>query len=918
MKARLVAVALAIALVAGLFVSMAAPVRAQVALPNGPWVDRLIWSEQPDSGLGLEQIKIGEADFFMFSVQGGSQKIDAFTSPGILAFDSFGSLNGLAFNPNRQSGDDIAGGNSMNPFTSDVIRTSMQFLIDRKFIVDEILEGFGVQMTTTFIPVDADYFRELETIQNLEIAFQANFVIAAQMIYTEMISLGATLNVDEVWVDSFGDVIELTVIQRIEDERFLIGAYVAEQLEAVNFTVNLQPSPGSVAISMVYSGNPSVGNWHVYTEGWGYTSSVAWKDSELWFFHGCVFEPWCSAVNDPIGTHTVAADFLADSETAAFGQYTSLDERQSLIRGMLPRTLTETNWRMWLTSEQAVFPVSSNIESTVFDPVAGPWSEYTLKSAKLVPGLPGVDTATGVGGDVRVLNFIAFNDAWNPWQDDSWLYDALQRQTIGDPGVALDPRDGRVIDYRITTTVETAGPTGTLAVPADAVTWDLEFDEITSTPYDLVRFGNSFVAVGSGVTATSKVTTALGANPGKWHTGEDITMDDVVYGTAAAYRRAFGDVADHDDLAGTTGLKFHLKNIQVAWEFDLVANTVTSYIDFWHVDDREIAGAGACYTTALEAPVPWQIQEALLQSVIDDTTAINSENADAKGAERLDLVRNPRSVAAIDAAFDAIKAENTGAGRIPMGMGNIPGIGAVITQAEATARYASAEAFRDSWGHWYASNGPFVLQLLDPTFRQSVMVAFRDGYPFKPDHWDFLTDKNVPDTAFGAFPDSLLAGSAATLDVTTTLAGAPADPNTVSWFVRQVATGAIPLRGDAIRLGAGQFEVQLLSTLTVGLETGAYELVVLVQGDQGASSRTFAFTVTSQADFFSALFSEVQSGLTTTQDSLADLATDVQATSAQAASTQNLVLAILVLAIIAIVVPAVMLLVLLRRMPPGG
>jgi peptide/nickel transport system substrate-binding protein len=904
MKVRLVVTAaLAIALVAGFFVGMAAPAKAQV-LPNGPWADRLIWSEQPDSGLGLEQIKIGEGDFFMFSLQGGSQKIDAFTSPGILAFDSFGSINGLAFNPNRQSGDDAPGGNSMNPFTNTTFRAAMQNLIDRNFVVQEILEGFGAEMFTAFTPVDADYFRELETQQDIEVAWPANTVLANQTIADTMMALGATppwTSASGYWEDSFGDVVEITVIQRIEDERFFIGAYVAEQLEDVGFLVDLQPSPSSVAISMVYAGNPSVGNWHVYTEGWAFTASVAWRDLQLWDFHGCQWEPWCAVANPGVGTHSSPADFVTDSETVAFGAYTSLDQRQSLIRDMLPRTLSETNYRMWLTAEQAVFPVSGRIAGTVFDPLAGPWSEITLKSAKLVAGQPGVD-ANGVGGDVRVLNFVAFNDGWQPWQDDSWLYDALQRQTIGDPGQFRDPRDGSVIDYRIETAVETAGPwnapgfTGNLTVPVAAMEWTT---------------GTGFTAVGSGVESVSKVTSTL-AEPGKWHTGEDITMDDVIYGVAGMYRRAFEEISLHDNLAATSTLKFYLNNVVKAWEFDTTANTVTTYIDFWHVDDKEIAGAGSQYMGTLEAPVPWQISEALFQSVIDDTTAIKDTTADAKGAERLDLVRNVRSVAAIDTAFAAISAENSGAGRIPMAMSTW------ITQAEATARYAAAQTFRDDWGHWYASNGPFVLQLLDPTFKQSVMLAFRDGYPFTPDKWDFMQVSGVPDTAFGSFPDSLLAGSAAELSVTTTLGGEPTDPNTVSWFVRQLATGAIPLRGDAIRLGQGEFEVQLLSTLTVGLETGAYDLVVLVQGAQGSTSQEFAFTVTGQIDFFSALFEEVQSGLTATQDQLSDLTEDVQATSSQAAATQNLVLAILALAVIAIVVPAVMLFVILRRMPPGG
>lgn len=901
MRARIAIIAaLAVALVTAFFVHLPAPAVAQDDLPNGPWVNELVWSEQTDAGLALEQIKSGEADFFMFTLQGGTQKVDAFTSPDVLTFDTYGSVNGLLFNPDNQVGDGAAGQNPMNPFTNQSIREAMNWLIDRELLNLELLDGFADQFVVPFHPQEADYFRELDLFTELEAEYQADFARAEQVISDALTGLGATMNAEGWWEDQFGEELLVKIINRVEDERLEIGNYVHDQLEAVGIKAETVPSPSSTAISTVYGGPSDQGIWHVYTEGWAFTANVAWDDAQILVFHACfgLVETFCT----PDGTFEVSDELFDKSLDLAFGAYGSLEERQQLIRDTVPLALTEGSYRMWIQAEQAVFPVSTRVESTVMDAFGGPWTYFTLKTAKLLPGEEGVNPATGVGGTLQVLNFIAFNDAWHPWQDPGWLYDAIQRRAIGDPGMYLHPDTGRYIDYRVETDVVTAGPDDTMAVPDTALFWNASQEAWVTVEDEF----------GGGVEAVSMVTTTL-ANPGKWHTGQDITMADVIYSIANAYRRCFGDIFAVDDNSCYAD-DFYLESIVKGYEFDIANNEVTLYIDFWHVDEQEIAASGFWYLGADDAPIPWEIAEAASQAALDGAVSIHEDTAEETGLPQLDLSRNPLTLSAVSEAFADIAAEN----RIPQGLEDIPGIGDVITAADATARYDASQAFFDQYGHWYASNGPFVMESINPAFRQTVMQAFRDGYPFKPDYWDEMKEVRVPTTTFGTFPSSLLAGAGATLDVSTSEGGVATDPQGVRWFVRQLGTGAIPLRGDAVRTQVGEFEVQLLSTLTVGLETGAYELVVIVTGDRGAVTQTFAFSVTSQLDFFQALFDTIEDRLETQQQQLTDLEDNVGLVGDQAGSLQTLVTAVLVLAIVAIVVPALMMVVILRRLPPGG
>lgn len=885
MKSKLVVTTtLLTTIVLGIFLILPQNALAQTG-PSGPWLDSMVWQEQPNSAIGLEQVKIEEGDFFMFTLVTAGEKNDAKASPLVQTFSTFGSVDGLLLNPNAQQAT-----LPWNPFSDTKIREAMQWLIDRSFVGDEIYGGFSARFVSPFHPKTADYFREIEVNTMVEDDYVGDFNKGKGIIETQMAANGATIGTSGFWEDSTGKIIDIQIIARIEDLRFDIGNYVAEQLRAIGFKVTVNPSPSSDAIPLVYGGAPDIGAWHIYTEGWAFTANVGWDDGQLWVFHNCVFEPFCARFGAP-GTYNPPADFDTKSTTLAFGQYTSLAERQTLIKELVPRSLNETNYRMWLHAEEAVFPVSNRVDSFTFDVLAGPWSQFSLKSVRLHGTEEGV-RPDGSGGQLNVLNFIMFNDGWNPWTAPGWLYDGIQRGIMGDPGMFLHPQTGLWMDVRVTTNVTTAGPTGNITLPSTAMTWNITAE--------------AFEPVAPGTTAVSKVRSTF-ANDGKWHTGQDITVDDHVYALSEAFRRAFGDVRVHDDRAATQGTQTYLRDIFKGCEV-VDDTTIDVYIDFWHVDNQEIAAAGYSYPADGQAPVPWEISEIAIQTVLNDDTRIHERTATADGLPWLDMGRNPDSIAALDTAYTQL----SGANQIPLGMSDW------ITPEEAAARYAAAKAFRDANGHWYASNGPFVLKSIKADIRQSLFDAFRDGYPFTANKWDFLTTVELPEVAYGTFPTAILAGAGATLDFTVKQAGNLTDPADVAWSVRELATGDVALAGSPVRTALGTFEVQLSPRLSNQLVTGSFELLVKVSGEARSTVATFGFIVQSQLDFFQALFQDVQDRLDTLGDTTSGLGSDVAGVQSSTNSLTNLVTAVLALAVIAIVVSVLLLVLLLRRLPARG
>jgi peptide/nickel transport system substrate-binding protein len=721
-----------------------------------------------------------------------------------------------------------------NPFTDVQIREAMNWLIDRDRIIQDVYGGFAAALLTPFVPSSADYLREPTLFGQLERQYAGDFARAKEIIDQRMVAANASIGSSGFWEDSVGRVIDLVVILRIGDEREEIGNYVAEQLRAIDFNVTAQLLTSSEAIPLVYGGDPSIGNWHIYTEGLSGPTSATWDDGAISDFHNCAFEPFCARFGPP-GTYSPPQDFDDDATTLANGLYSSLAERQALIRDLIPRILSETNYRMWLVAEERLFAANDRVERFVVNTLGRePWGRFTMGSAKLLPGEVGVDLETGVGGELHVLNPVAFEGAWNPWAASASLYDRVQQWTFGDPGMWLHPVSGGWIDFRVNTTVETARPLSTIMIPSDAMVYDV--------------LGSRFVLVDAGMTATSKVTTIL-SNPGTWHTGEGISMDDLLYSLANAYRRILGDIRDCDPTVSVPGRPLGpIENVVAVRVVD--EQTIEAYLDFRHVDEAEIAAVGHMYMFAADrqAPVPWEIAEAAAQSCIAGDTAITENVANSYGRIWLDLVWNPRSIEAVDRAFADLQTNIT----VPRGMEPF------ITPEEAADRYAAAKDFRDRYEHWYASNGPFLLQKVDVNARGTTMVAFRDGYPFPSSKWDHLLSIRGPDVVFGSFPGSLIGGRGAILPFSTTLDGEPSDPQATRWILRKTGTNLMLLSGVATRMDTGEYAVQLLSTLTHGLESGDHELLVIVTGTSGSEVHAFPLEVTSQFDYLLGLIVDLE------------------------------------------------------------
>ncbi len=887
------------ALVLALFTPLTPYAAAQV--PMGPWLDRIVWSEQLDRSLALTQIIAGDQDTIIFDITAIADKERALASDQIHRFSAFGLFDNFLMNPSKQ--DPTNPRYAENPFAIDAVRASMQLLIDREFITREIWGGFAIARGgVNFHPKSPDYGRGIADFLQLEEKWSFDPQAGKEMMFTALEDAGWSIGTDNLWHDSQGNLVTIVGQIRTQDERLQMGAYYANIFRGLNFKV--EENRGPLVSSFAYGGAPDQNLWNFYTAGWISTAIAAWDDGDQFFWTcGFGFEPYCEHrpgdnVNDNV--YTVNQELADLGEQLFLGQYATLTERQTMM-ARAAELMMDAPVRVFVDARESLFVFNNRFQDGVVDLFGGPSNPWFLKTAT-VPVEPA--GAPFAGERVaRVMNLVMFVDGWNPWQAaPGWLYDTVQRRAMTDLGMWLHPHTGRWIDIRSQATVDTAGPDDSLPVASSAMTFRTS--------------DNTWQNVAMGTTATSKVT--LDFVMGNWHTGEPITMADQMAEIAVGYRRSMpdGDIALLPGITNAASGAEELFFQQQLVGVDIIdEDTMDVYIDFWHVDDQEIAAVGSGF-----ANLPWEGMELGLQTIIDGDTANNEEDAKSLDRPWLDLTKGD-SLDFLAAALTTLMAENAGSGHIPPGMDSalLPAFARI--EGDQSARWNAFDAFATAKGHYWPSQGPFVLDKVDQPNKQTIMVANRD-YVWPADFWDALIVVAVPTVTFAPTAPVVFAGTPAVFDFSVSVGPAPTDDFTSVFFLRDVNTGEFMSEGTPSRLGTGSYRIEIPSTQTQTLLLGNFEIISIVSGATAAPPviTRNPFLILPSTDFFINL---LDARATLLEGDIDKLAADISTTNtnlvSNTAATEGLaalLTVVVILAVIAIAVAVVSVVLVLRR--PGG
>ncbi len=799
-------------------VSSVVVLTSEAAEKKGPIVDRIYVNVKMKQEIGLKDTAEGLTDIFFFGVDGQviqglnqetRDKLDFYTVPS-------GSWS-IAVNPIPNEAPYIVTAQDkeyFNPFAIREVRFAMNFLINRKYIVDEILAGAGGPMFSMGTPGQPGTYKY--SLQARRMGFtpegdqkQALEDIAAAMEKAAALpELQDRLKKDGEWWTFDHEPVMIKFLIRVDDPqgRLKEGHYLSDQIEKAGFQVDRLLWDRSKCSKAVYGGNPADYEWTLYTEGWGAGSTRAWWEHIV----AQMYAPWYGYMpggSDPNNWNYTNDAIDEATEKAYGGNFLTEDEYWELALKGQKLGLQEAV-RIYVAYQNQYFAANKE--------------RFNRRMAYgMGDGLNhwSVITANTKDNVLRITGFSAkgslFMNAWDPIGDDGFsdVYSGVCAEPTGtmamieNPATAVDtpmlavPQD---IDTQVERN-EAGEVVGKVPVPADAIF------------YDSVK--NEWAKVGEGVTAMSKVTYEF--NFSKFHHGRSMTFSDYLYAGAFSYEWANKDSDDDPYFDEPFSSSWTPVLLTKGWLITS-ENTITTYFDYNFPASKErVAYRGAPSLSVLSGRpnvhVSWEIMEALGKMVAEGS-ASGTNYSFTYGAATEPDVLVPEHVADIRAKLVEMKD----AKHVP------DGIKGFVTPVEAVAGYEAALQWIDAHSHAMIGSGPFYIEKYDPTTNYMELTAFRDPeYPFTPDYWtnEFTTtmlqidsvdipvmyaaeEKNMPvrvNVSEVLYPDNT---------------SKPAEKGTVS---AMLVTPAEELSFDATYIEPGVFEANIPIE---GLDAGSYTILI--------------------------------------------------------------------------------------------
>ncbi len=690
----------------------------------GAGVERVIFVSDPNAEAALAHLQQRDYHIYAYSLADPALFRQVQEQPELKYVQFYGSNRELTLNP---AGPIFEGNGKFNPFALPRIREALNWLIDRDYIVGEILGGLGVPKWTPLLSAFPDYARYIDLVRPIERQYAYDPDRAAQVIAAEMEKMGAEMR-DGRWYYN-DEPVELIFVIRTEDERKEIGDYVARQLERVGFTVERAYKTSSEAFALV-GGDPHEGRWHLYTAG--RLSTLVERDQ------GYVFELNYTPRARPYPlwqAYQPAEEFAAVAYRLADHDYTTPDERRRLFAQALQYALQDSA-RVWLVDKISFSPLRAEV--TVAADLAGGiagsrWWPYTLR---VEPDTP-ADTVVIAQPDL-------LTGPWNPLAGSSQIYDLMPLRGTVDWAVLLDPYTGLARPQRLasaTVTVAAGVPLqhtldwvtvehapGPIPVPDDA--W-ADWDPTTG------QFVTAAERFPDGATARARIVVEYPADlfqTVRWHDGSPLSVADFVM--TMILRLAPGKEGSpiyERALAGrVAGFLSTFKGVRIVSTQPLVIET---YTDALSLDaENLVAWEGTWFPTLRLGPAAWHVAGLGVRAVAAGEAAFSRSQADQNEVEWLNYLDGP-ALEVLARHLEQAAAE----GYIPF-----PALEPYVTADEVRTRWANYQAWYAQYGHFWVGSGPFMLTQVHGV-EDNLVLECAPGFPDPVDKWAALAEPLWPE-----------------------------------------------------------------------------------------------------------------------------------------------------------------------------
>ena len=661
----------------------------EVYAEKNTFFDSVKFIQYLDENTALEEIRNGNLDIYYQRIS--SDRLEEQDSrKGLQIFDSTGGSYSILVNP--------AESDKFNPFSNKDARFALNYLIDRKLIVNELMGGSGIPITSYYGPSDPEYLTVIEDLEKFN--FRYNPTLAEEIISNTMEERGAVKQNDTWYFDS--KPIEITIFVRIDDPvRKSIGEILASELQNIGFTVKKDFGDLNKAFVVVYGSDPKEMKWSMYTEGWGRSTFVRYDSVGL----GQMYAPWFSYMpgfNEPSYWNYKNDKLDELTQQVYTGDFKSPIERAEIIQEAITEGVNESV-RIFLASKTDQYVANKRVEGIVNDFGAGVPSRFTPINAK-------TDNDELVIGVKQI-----YQGAWNPVMG---LTDTYSRQiwgVVSDPGTFKHPFTGETFPVRANWNVETNGPDGKLEIPQDAIIWDPK--------------SQKWEKVGQDNLATSKVTFDFIFS--NWHNGVKMDMNDIIH--SLYFTIEWGTQTDENDKTFDTEFTPRaaqsVKTIKGIIPID--ENTIEVYVDYWHFDEGEISDWALLWSST-----PWEISAAMENAVKDRKLSFSRSGATNNNVNWLSLII-PNDAVIIKEYLEKFRDNSHMPPSIIKENSN--------SISYYNDRYQKSIEWIENKNHAIISNGPYYLESYTPESRTITVNAFEDdSYPFAAGKWKEFQKTDYP------------------------------------------------------------------------------------------------------------------------------------------------------------------------------
>ena len=301
----------------------------EVFAEKNTFFEKVKFIQYLDENTALEEVRNGNLDLYYYRIS--SDRLENQQSrEGLHVFDSTGGSYSILVNP--------AESEKFNPFSNKDIRFALNYLVDRKLIVNELMGGFGAPIISYYGPSDPEFLTVIEELEKFN--FKYNPTLAEQIITSALNEKGAQ-KIGDYW--NYNEKpIEITIFIRSDDPvRKSIGEILAVELDRIGFVVKKDFGDLNKAFVLVYGSNPADLKWSLYTEGWARSAFVRYDSVGL----GQMYSPWFSNMpgfNDPTYWNYKNEKLDELTQKIYTGDFESSEKRTELIQEAVVEGVNES------------------------------------------------------------------------------------------------------------------------------------------------------------------------------------------------------------------------------------------------------------------------------------------------------------------------------------------------------------------------------------------------------------------------------------------------------------------------------------------------------------------------------------------------------------------------------------------------